>query len=883
MRGERRSIPFFRDDRRIRREIDDEIRFHVEMRTAELMGRGLSAEEARREALRQFGDVNETRQVCFESDQRRERHVRRREYVREAVQDLTHGLRQLRHRPGFALSSVLTLALAIGATTAVFSVADHVVLRPLPYAQADRIVTLWETDRSQGITKMEVSPGNFTEWQERSTSFVAMGLAEPHGFDLTGDGPPESVPSWRVSEGFFRALGVQPVAGRVFTPEEYQTGSVVVISYTLWQARYGGDPSIIGNAIQLDNAPVTVVGVLPPDLEYPAPKDLWAPKEWREGEREDRRSAYMHAVARLRSGVSTGEAQAELDRVAAALAAEYPRTNASSGVNVVPLRDHVIGDVRSALMVLLGAVGFVLLIACANVASLLLARGAERRRELSVRSALGAGRGRILRQLLTESLVIGLFGGVGGMLLALAGIRALVALSPPEVPRISGIAIDARIVAFALGVTIFAAILSGLVPALRSSTTDFGATLRGTGRTATAERERGRLRGFLVVAQVALALVLLVGAGLLTRSFVDLLSNDPGFAVENRVALQLFIWDRNPTQEARLQRMAELDERLEAAPGVAKVAAVFSLPFHPTGLHTTRRLTVKGRAASAADAEAIVFLNMATPDYFEVMGVPLLRGRPFTAEDRLGSPIVALVNETLARRFFANEDPIGREVELVEGEGSFSAEIVGVVGDVRPTTLDSEPRPEIYIPFAQSGTGSVTLLVQARRDAAALIPALRELIWQVDDQQAIYHTATVESLISKTLVERRFNLVLLGVFSLSALILAAVGIYGLISFATRQRVQEIGVRLALGARPLDVVGMIVRQGMLLVAPGVVLGLVGALLLTRFLEHMLYGVTPTDLGTFVPVAALMAVVSLLAAFVPARRAAALDPVETLRET
>jgi putative ABC transport system permease protein len=883
MPGEHGSMPFFRDDRRIRREIDEEIRFHVEMRTSELMARGLSEEEARRQAWRQFGDVNETRQVCFESDQRRERHVRRREYIREAIQDLTHGLRQLRRRPGFALSSVLTLALAIGATTAVFSVADHVVLRPLPYAEADRIVTLWETDRAQGITKMEVSPGNFIEWQERSTSFAAMGLAEPSGFDLTGDGPPESVAAWRVSEGFFRALGVQPVVGRIFTPEEFQTGSVVVISYRLWQARYGGDPSIIGRAIQLDHAPLTIVGVLPSDLEYPAAKDLWAPKEWREGEREDHRSAYMHAVARLRPGVSIGEAQAELDRVTAALAAEYPRTNATSGVNVVSLQDQVIGDVRPALMVLLGAVAFVLLIACANVASLLLARGAERRRELSVRSALGAGRGRILRQLVTESLVISLFGGLGGTLLALAGVKALVALSPPDVPRINGINMDARIVAFAFGVTIFAAILSGLVPALRSSTTDFGATLRGTGRTATAERERARLRGVLVVAQVALALVLLVGAGLLTRSFVDLLSNDPGFAVENRVALQMFIWDRNPTQESRLQRVAELDERLEAAPSVAKVAAVYSLPFHPTSLHTTRRLTVKGRPPSAADQEALVFLNMATPDYSEVMGVPTLRGRPFTAEDRIGSPIVAQINETLSRRFFPDEDPVGREIELAQGESSFSAEIVGVVGDVRPTTLDSEPQPEVYVPYAQSGTGSVTLLVQTRRDAAAMIPALRELIWQVDDQQAIYHAATVESMISRTLVERRFNLVLLGVFSLSALILAAVGIYGLVSFATRQRVQEIGVRLALGARPLDVVGMIVRQGMLLVVPGVLLGLVGALLLTRFLEHMLYGVTPTDPGTFLPVAALMMVVSLIAAFLPARRAAALDPVETLRET
>lgn len=883
--AEKRPIrPLFRDSRRIRREVDEEIAFHIEMRIAELIREGADPQEARRRALRRFGDLEQTRTACFRSDRRRERQMRRREYLREVAGDLRHGLRQVRSRPGFALAVIVTLAVAIGATTAVFSVADHVLLRPLPYENSERVVTLWETDRSQGFLKGKVAPGNFAEWRERSSSFESLGLAEPTGFDLTGEGPPRSVPSWSVSDGFFEALGVRPAAGRLFTREEYGPDAprVVMISHGLWQRRYGGDPAIVGGTIQVDFAPATVVGVLPPDLDYPGAKDLWTPKEWRERETRDRRSGYMDAVGRLRPGVSASQAQADMDRVAAALAAEYPQTNATAGVNVVPLREQVVGDVRPALLVLLGAVGFVLLIACANVASLLLARGSGRAKEIAVRGALGAGRGRLLRQMITESLALGLLGGALGVALAAVGVRVLTALGPPDLPRIEGIGLDARLLLFAVGVTLLASLASALMPAVRSARTSFSSTLRGSGRSVTTDRERGRLRGALVVSQIALALVLLVGAGLLVRSFLDLLSNDLGFETENRVALQLFIWDHNPTDEARLQRVAELDQRLESVPGVTGASVVFSLPFHPTGLHTSRTLRLEGQPEPATDQEAQVFMNTAAPDYFEVMGIRLLRGRPFEPADRAGSAPVVIINETVARRFFEGRDPVGRKVILGRGERALSAEVVGVVADVRPTALDSDPQPELYVPYAQSATGSVTLVVRTAWDAGALLPSLREAVWQVDERQAVYHAGTLESMVADTLVERRFNLVLLAVFSLAALVLAAVGIYGLISFATRERVQEIGVRLALGARPVDVVALVVRQGLLLAVPGIVLGLSGALFLTRFLEHMLYGVTPTDPGTLAAVALLMLAVSLAAAYVPARRAAALDPAETLRE-
>ncbi|MGH2779887.1 MAG: ABC transporter permease, partial [Thermoleophilaceae bacterium] len=764
------------------------------------------------------------------------------------LQDLRYALRSLRKSPGFTAIAVLTLALGIGATTAIFSAVDHVLLRPLPYHEADRVVTLWETAGSMGGTRREVAPGNFLEWERRTTSFSPMGLAEPFGHDLTGQAPPVPLDAWRVTEGFFDALGVEPVVGRTFLAEEYVPDAppVVLLSHEVWQQRYGSDPDIVGRRIEVDFTPATVVGVLPPGLEYPSEVGLWTPKTFQVSdaydERTERAASYMQAIARLKPGVTLEQARGDMERAAAALAAEYPETNAETGVQVVPIEKQVLGEVRTGLLVLFGAVTFLLLIACANVASLLLARGSERGRELGVRAALGAGRTRLTRQLVTESLVLAAMGGVAGVALAYLGVRAFALLAPHDLPRLDTLGIDGRVLVFAIGSTLVTTLVSGLAPALRFSRPDVLPALQGGGRSGTPGRTRNRLRRALVVAQVALALMLLIGSGLLARSFVRLLSNDPGFAVERRATLQVFLWDRNPTAADRIRRVREIDARMEAVPGVEAAAVVSALPFHPQQIDAGDQLIVEDRPLTDGQIPR-VFTTTASPDYFQVMGIPLVRGRMFTDRDREDAPRVALINETLARRFFAGEDPVGQRVTIGVMSAPATREIVGVVRDVRPTTLDSDPRPELYVPYAQSGTGSVTFVVRTRTDASALLPTLREQIWQVDPAQSIDQSAALEDLVSETLVERRFHLSLLGGFSVLALMLAAIGIYGLINFITRRRLREIGIRLALGAAPAAVRSAVLRNAMGMVTAGMAAGVIGALLLTRLMRSMLYEVSP----------------------------------------
>jgi predicted permease len=873
-----------RNARQVQNEVDEELQLYLEARIAELEGEGLSPSKAREEALRLFGDFEGTRRACFESDWRRERHARRKEIYGEIKRDVVHALRQLRRRPGFALVAILTLGVGIGANTAVFSAADHVLLRPLPYSRPDRAVTLWETELGTDVDRKEVSPGNFLEWRERSTSFEAFAVAEPYGFDITGDGPPQSLHVWLASEGFFEALGVAPILGRTFTPEEYQpnSGFVVLLSYGLWQQHFGGNASIVGQTIELDHQAATVVGVLPPELEYPEPRDVWAPKWFRESELTDRYSDYMFAVARLAPGATVASAQADMDRVAAAMAVDYPRSNANVGVNVIPLEKQILGDVRPALTVLLAAVGFLLLIACANVATLLLARGAERERELGLRAALGAGRPRLVRQLVTESVLLAVLGGAVGLALALFGVDALTALIPAELPRAEAIAIDGRVLAFALAVTASTAFLFGLAPALRFSRPDLRATLAAGGRSSTKGRERSRLHGALVVSEVALALILLVGAGLLIRSFMDLMDNDLGFQSEDRASIQMFIYDNNPTPQQRYQRAMEIEEGMESLPAVAGVGIVSALPFHPHKIGADAKLLIEGRPEPPPGQSQNVFTTVASPDLFRLMGIPLRSGRDFTADDRADATPVAIINESLRRRYFPNENPIGKRVTIGVMAAPVTREIVGVVADVRPTTLDSDPQPELFVPFAQSMTGAVTFVVKTHTDAARMLPALRAQVWQVDPNQTIYYAATIDELIADTLVGRRFNLFLLVSFSIIALVLATIGIYGLISFSTGRRTNEIGVRMALGAESSEIVTMILSDGIRLALTGVAIGLAGAFALTRFMESMLYGVAPTDLLTFAFIGALMLVVSAAAAYIPAYRAARADPLKTLRE-
>lgn len=793
------------------------------------------------------------------------------------LQDLRYALHTLARSPAFTSVAVLTLAIGIGATTAIFSAADHVVLRDLPYSQADRVVTLWETDRITDERHNEVSPGNFLSWVERTTSFEALGLAEPSGVDLTGEEAPVAVPAWDVTEDFFEALGVRPILGPGFDPAHFESGgpAAVMISYGLWQRRYGGAPGLVGDTIEVDGGPATVVGVLPPWLQYPEAKDIWTPQRFRPDELEDRRSGYMFAVGRLAPGATAAAVQAELDIIAESLGREYPRTNGDTGIRIVPLADEIVGDLRHTLFILLGAVVFLLLIACANVAHLVLARAAGRRHELSIRASLGADRARLVRQLLTESLVLAAFGGLAGVGLAAVGIEVIIALSPPGFPRIEMASVDGRVLAFAAFVTAATAVIFGLAPALRLSRTDArAAQLPDAGRQGPSQSARAR--SALVVAEIAVAMVLLVGAGLLVRSFTALVDNPLGFDAERRVTLQLFIWDRNESVSERVARVAEIDERFEALPGVERSAVVSAFPFHPTRIVSRTEVAVAGEPADEAGDEVVVLA--ASPDYFRTMGIPLLDGRVYAQPVSSDGPPLAVINETLARSRFGDRDPVGRR--LIFGNGT-AVEVVGVVGDVRSASFANAPDAELYIPYDQSGTGNVTFVVQTDGEAAAMVPLLRNALWHVDPGQSIYHEATVEQLVSATLVERRFHLLLIGGFAVIALLLCAIGVFGVISFATSCRGREIGIRMAVGARARDMLGMVARHAVLLALTGVALGAGASFMLSGVLSGMLYGVSATDPATFIVTAMLLIAVAQVACFIPARRAARFDPMTALR--
>ncbi|HLL70414.1 MAG TPA: ABC transporter permease, partial [Pyrinomonadaceae bacterium] len=733
----------------IHHEIDEEVRFHVEMRTEENMRRGMTPEEARRDAERRFGQLARIKELGYE--------VRGGGWLESCWQDIRYGVRMLGRKPGFTFVAVLTLALGIGANTAIFSMVNAVLLRPLPFREPERIMTLWENNLKDGIERDDVSPANFLDWRERASAFEEMAFANPNSFDYLGGGEPETWQAALVSEGFFRILGAGAMHGRTFLPEEYREGqnSVVVLSYGLWQRRFGGDPAIINRKLVLDNKPMTVVGVMPPEFKlnlFDREKVLWAPQVLSEDLRQQRRATYLKVLAKLKPAVTPEQARAEMNGVALRLAAEYPQTNAGVGVTVVPLNEQMTGRVRPALLVLLGAVLLVLLIACANVANLLLARGSERERELAVRAALGATRGRLVRQLLTESLLLALLGCACGLLLSAWGNELVVSLSPDNIPRIEQAGLDRATLIFVLSISFLTALVFGVVPALQFSKPDLHYCLKESGQTVSGGSVRHRLRSTLVVAEIALALVLLIGAGLLLRSFVGLLRVDPGFAADKVVALQVFIWDRYNTPEQRATYAEQALEKLKTVPGVETVGITTALPFLESSADTSVPFTIEGKPAPPAGQEPTVFSSVATADYFAAVGVPLLGGRLFNQHDRMDSPAVVLINETMRRRYWPDEDPTGKKITVRGGQrgqrGTSTFEIVGVVGDVRHERLDEELRPEFFRPHAQLPNGSIIFAVRTKVDPSALVPTLKARLWEVNRTQPIYAVATGEALIS---------------------------------------------------------------------------------------------------------------------------------------
>ncbi len=812
------------------------------------------------------------------------------------IQDVRYAIRQLTRSPGFTAVAVLTLALGLGANTAIFSLVHGVLLRPLPYPEPERLAMVWLNNPGEGIDKDVTSFPHFADWRQQARSFDQLVAYSGGGFILTGRGEPEQLRGARVAAGFFPMLGVPAIHGRGLLDEENQPGreKVVVLGHGLWQRRFGGDPAIVGQAVSLSGATYTVVGVMPRGFQFPEEAELWtplAPVGPYEQFLAARGSLWLSVTGRLKPGVPLPAAQAEMDTVASAINKAYP-DRSQYGVKLEALHQTVSGDVRPALLLLLGAVGLVLLIACANVANLLLARASSRRREIAIRSALGAGRGRVIRQLLTESLLLGLTGGVLGVILARTGVEAFVAANPAALPRLETVQVDGTILLFALAASILTGLVFGLVPAIQTFREAVSEHLGDATRGSSEGGRSQRLRASFVVAETALALVLLVGAGLLVRSFVRILNLNPGLDASRVVTLGLTLPDARYPEADRIHAFYErLLTDLRALPGVRSAGGSSSLLL--SRLPNSGTLRVEGVAPPPPGTpEEPVTTDSVTTGFFETLSVPLKSGRLFEERDAHPPealrarpvPTVVVVNEALVRRFFPGQDPVGRRITFGNPSNPrvIWSEIVGVVGDVRRSGLDKEPRAEAYAYQGQVPDNSLYLTVRADGDLLAVARAAQRAVWAVDPDLPISGVRPLADLLRGTVAERRLSMGLLAAFGALALLLAAIGIYGVMAFSTAARTRELGIRLALGAAPRDVLHLILRDGAKVAALGVGLGVVGALAASRFLSSMLFGVSATDPVTFAAVVGLLGSASLLACYIPARRATRVDPMVALRQ-
>ncbi|HLY17823.1 MAG TPA: ABC transporter permease [Bryobacteraceae bacterium] len=864
----------------LERDMDDELRFHLETRAADLVRAGVSAAEAARRARIEFGALEGYKERCREA-----RGLRPFDEMRG---DLRYALRVLRKSPVFAIASIVTLALGIGAGTAIFSAVKAVLLNQLPYREPVRLVALGESDAGE---KRPETVGYTTayDWRRLSHSFAGMSLYRDAGGALVERGEAELLTGLRVNHDFFDTLGIRMQIGRSFLPEEDRNDHryEVILAHGLWLRRFGGDPGIIGRVIRLSDSSFTVVGVLPESFRSlnipgaPGTHEIFEPLGYALADPWACRDCqHLHLIARLKPGVAPERAHAELNTIMADLVRQYPRYYPpQAAVAFEPLHEYIVGRVSTALWVLLGAVGFVWLIACVNVANLLLARAASRAKEMALRAALGAARWRLIRQLLAESLLLAIAGGVAGVLLAWWSTAALTSLAPREVPRIHEIRMDVPVLLFALAVSLATALLFGLLPAWRASHSDPAGALQDLGK-ATAGRARRGLRDVLVMGELALAFVLAVGAGLLGKSFLRLMNVDPGFDPRNVLTLKAYVYGaRYQKPEAELQYDAQAFARLRATPGIESVAMTSALPlrdFDRYGFHIRDHRLAHDSEAPSVDNYSV------SPDYFRVMRIPLKRGRQFTDADGPAAPRVAIIGETCARQEFPNQDPIGKQIQLGgRDETKPWITIVGVAGDVRQYGMDIAPRIAAYIPQAQNMGFSFSLVARTTTDPRALERAARAAFLAADPTLPVYQVQPLESYLASSLAERRFTLALLGLFGGLALALAAVGIYGVVSCAVTSRTREMGIRMALGAARRDVLAMVLRQAATLAFVGLAAGLAASLALTRFLETLLFEVRATDLATLAGIAALLSAVALAASYIPARRAAGVDPTTALR--
>ena len=809
----------------------------------------------------------------------------RRQFTADAdlVHDLKHGIRMLAKAPSFTLSAVFILSIGIGGTVAIVALLDTLFFRPLPYYQSDRIVTIWQRQAAQPTEREDVAPADFLDWRDRARSFSSIAAMIPYSRDYTGGSEPEVLFGAQVTEGFFDAIGMPPLIGRAFLPEEHVTGGrrVVVISHAFWQSRFAGDPGVVSRTISMDDEIWTIVGVLPKAFEpqlllRPGGLSVWTPKVIQDHEKRIRASAWWNVVARLAPGVTMEQAQAEMNTISAALAREYPRTHESRSAVLVPMREHLMGGVSLPLLLMLAAVVLILGIGCANVASLLLARGMERSREFAVRAALGAGRFRLVRQLVAESLLLSLIAAVAGVGLAYWTLGVIVSLAPAGLLRLQESTIDGRIILFAASLTAAIAVAFGLIPALQ-----FSKRTNDLLRERQADGIGGTLRRGLVVSEVAIALVLLVGAGLLVRSFGRLLAVDPGFNPTNVVMAQVFASDRQVTPDRLRNFFNATIDRMRALPGAEAAGAVSAMPFALSNINIRSNLEIVGRPAVKPGEQRVAYVTIATPGYFTAMAIPLREGRFIEGRDSETAPRVVVISDALRRLEWPNETPVGRRIRVQWQGKPVEAEVIGVVAQIRHESLDTAARAEVFFPFAQMPFGSMTYVVRGSGDTTSLIDSVKRQVWSVDSMQSVYDTGSVERLVRASLVRQRFSMTMLSAFALVALILCASGIYGIISFTTAQRTREIGLRMALGADGPTIRRMVLREGSIVIALGLLFGLVAALAGSRFLQKLLFEVRPGDPLTIAVVCVLLGAVGVAACYVPARRATRVDPLVALR--
>ncbi len=797
-------------------------------------------------------------------------------------QEFRYALRKLVRNPGFTAVAVIALALGIGANTSIFSVVNAVLIRSLPFDEADRLVVLWENNQEQGRERDPVSPQNYLDWRDQSDAFEALAAWAYWGFTLGSVDQPERVPTIRTSPSLFALLGAEAALGRTFTAEENELGgpNAVVLSHGLWERRFGSEPGVIGSTISLDLEPYTIVGGMPSAFRFPDSDEIgmWTPAKFSQHELS-RARRFFNVIGRLAPGVSLEQAQAEMDVIAARLGKEYPDTNLGWGVAMTRAPDLLLAS-NQYLLILLAAVGLVLLIACANVANLLLARAADRHREIAVRRALGAQRFGLIRQLLIESFLLAGLSGVAALVIAVWGIDLILALEPGNLPHWNKVGIDTHVLTFTAALALLTALIAGIVPAVHASRPNLNESLKeGGGRLTAGSRAKGA-RGAMVVTQIALAVVLLIGAGLLIRSFARLLDVDPGFNPTNVAVANIFLAEsRYPEDHLTVAFFDEVLDRVESLPGVIAVGATTTVPIDPVGIDFDLPFDIEGQSPHEPGQEPQADYRVVTTEYLSVMGIPLLRGRAFQEGDREGAPNVMIINQTMARRFFGGVEPVGKRIRIPIG-GWF--EVIGVVGDIHHRGLDAEPRPELYVAFHQQPHfRGMVVAARTTSDPSALARAITREVFAIDPDQAIAQLTTMSELLSGSVSTRRFNTTLLGGFAVLALALAVLGIYSVVSYGVSQRAQEIGVRMAMGARGDDVIKMIVAEGLKLAVVGVTIGVIGAIALTRLITSLLYDVSPVDPVTFLGVSLVLALAALVASYIPALKATRVDPVLALK--